>query len=102
VILLVQNGERQVEGVVRALVAMRERERAEGEILVWDLGSTDQTPSILQRLGRQFVGLRFLHEPEPSLETAVPPAGAPLVMLVDLRRPLLPKQLWGLLHRIWK
>lgn len=102
VVLLVQNGERQVEGVVRALVAQRDRHRAPGPILVWDLASTDETGAILARLQRQFTGLQVAQAPAPTLAEAIPPAESPLVMLVDLRQPLAPGALWGLLARIWK
>jgi hypothetical protein len=102
VVLLVQNGERQVEGVVRALVAQRDRHRAPGSILVWDLASTDDTGAILARLQRQFTGLQIAQAAAPGLAEVVPPAESPLVMLVDLRRPLAPGDLWSLLARIWK
>lgn len=102
VVLLVQNGERQVEGVVRALIAQRERRRAENPILVWDLASTDETGAILTRLQRQFAGLQVSQASEPTLMEVFPPAASPLVMMVDLRQPMRPHDLWGLLARIWK
>lgn len=102
VVLLVQNGERQVEGVVRALIAQRERRRADSPILVWDLASTDETGAILTRLQQQFAGLQVRQTTEPTLAEAFPPAASPLVMMVDLRQPLRPHDLWGLLARIWK
>lgn len=102
VVLLVQNGERQVEGVVRALIAQRERRRAENPILVWDLASTDETGAILTRLQQQFAGLEVEQATEPSLPEVFPPAASPLVMMVDLRQPMRPHDLWGLLARIWK
>lgn len=102
VVLLVQNGERQVEGVVRALIAQRERRRADSPILVWDFASSDETGAILTRLQQQFVGLQVAHTPEPVLAEVLPPAASPLVMVVDLRQPMRPHDLWGLLTRIWK
>lgn len=102
VVLLVQNAERQVEGVVRALIAQRERRRAASPIQVWDLSSTDETGAILYRLQQQFTGLQVTQTTAPTLAEALPPAGSPLVMLVDLRRPLQPQDLWGMLTRIWK
>jgi hypothetical protein len=102
VVLLVQNGERQVEGVVRALVAQRERRRARGSIQVWDLASTDQTGAILDRLQQQFAGLQVAQTADPLLSEVLPPTAAPLVQVVDLRQPLSPQDLWGLLARIWK
>lgn len=102
VVLLVQNGERQVEGVVRALIARRERRRAENPILIWDLASTDETGAILTRLQRQFAGVQVLQVPEPALREVFPPAASPLVLMVDLRQPMPPNDLWGLLARTWK
>lgn len=79
VLLLVRNQAHLVEGVVRLLV---HRLQAQGmptrvELVVVDHGSTDETPQIVERLAREFPGLRVVRL-EPRLCVGQPLCSAGL------------------------
>lgn len=53
-LLLVRNQEERVEGVVRTLARI-----ADGDLLLADLGSADDSPAILERLVREYPSAWF-------------------------------------------
>lgn len=53
-LLLVRNQAERVEGIVRSLV-----EAADGDLLLADLGSVDDSPAILERLAREYPSAWF-------------------------------------------
>lgn len=60
VVLIVQNSEAHIEGVLRSIFLSTSMGRREWRILVFDMGSTDDTPHIVQRLAMQHDGLEYV------------------------------------------
>ncbi|MCL6592932.1 MAG: glycosyltransferase [Alicyclobacillus sp.] len=60
VVLIVQNAQAQVEGVLRSLLQVTAGGQRDGYILVFDVASCDDTPAIVQRLAMQFPRLTLV------------------------------------------
>lgn len=82
-LLLVRNQEDRVEGVVRSLAWA-----ADGDLLLADLGSVDDSPAILERLVREYPSAWFCRFGAGGLSEAVDAAlratEAPRVVILEL------------------
>lgn len=88
VIVVVRNQERQVEGLIRELLAGQGAAGLVGDIVIVDLGSSDNTPAILQRLGRRHAQLQSLlfsagTPPDEAVAAAVRQCRSPVQLCLD-------------------
>ncbi|MCL6516714.1 hypothetical protein [Alicyclobacillus sp.] len=60
VVLIVQNSETHIEGILRSIFLSTALGHRERRVLVFDMGSTDDTPRIVQRLAMQHDGLEYV------------------------------------------
>lgn len=83
-LVLVQNQEERVEGLVRSLAG-----EADGELLLVDLGSADDSPAILERLAADLAPAQFFRfgatERSQALRAALRATEAPMVVLIDMQ-----------------
>lgn len=82
------NEEACIESVVRSWLAMLDRERIHGEIVIVDDGSTDRTAELLAKLAEEDERVRPIEHPENrgygrALRTAILAARAPWIATMD-------------------
>jgi len=101
VIVLIHNRADQVEGLVEWLVEFCRGRLA--ELVLLDLDSTDETPLILERLGRRHPGIRHARlNGDRAWESALFLSRSPVSLVLDLRQPVTLGTLRSGLLAIWK
>lgn len=108
-LVLMQNQAQEAEGVVRALLDLVGRSPlsdGEFDLLLVDLGSTDETPAILERLAQKAEHIRTVQlpsdQPANIYEIARSLCHTDLVILADLRGRTAHPSVLHTLQRIWE
>lgn len=68
IVIFVKNAQNQIEGIIKDYYQL---ETKPDELWIVDCGSNDQTPQILERISRQFPGLRLLFFQNMSSKTCM-------------------------------
>lgn len=87
-LVVVENQEQQIEGLVRALTALRDigSARVDAEIIVVDAGSEDDTPLIMERLCQTHGSVRYIRvDTQSPWEVGMHNCGSRVALLVDAR-----------------
>jgi cellulose synthase/poly-beta-1,6-N-acetylglucosamine synthase-like glycosyltransferase len=91
ILLITNNDEGSIEGIVRWLLQLNYHDRAGApryEVLVVDDGSRDQTFAILERLAREYPSLqvRQAQEGESAYERGLALCNGDVICLLDLKK----------------
>jgi len=83
-VIFIKNAQDEIEGIVKSIYSWR---GAPLELLIVDCGSSDQTHAILERLSRQYLGLRLLLLPDSPFDLCAQEAlkhtSSPALLLLD-------------------
>lgn len=83
-VIFIKNAQDEIEGIISNYYS---RQVKPVELLIVDCGSRDQTPQILERLTRRFLGLKLLFLSDLPfqlcLQEALKHTSAPALLLVD-------------------
>lgn len=83
-VIFIKNAQDEIEGIVKNFYS---RQAKPVELLIVDCGSWDQTPQILERLARQYLGLKLLLLSDLPFQLCIQEAlkytSAPAVLLLD-------------------
>lgn len=109
IIVLIRNQEQVIEGVVQHLVSRGTARRGSDgttDLVLVDVGSTDDTGSILDRLQEQFPSVRLVQLPADhaaaACDTAMFLARGPVSLVLDLRYKVGEEMLTQSLARVWE